>query len=94
MEASYSTRMGAAMRHAAHYLEKQQADKKLMLILTDGEPSDIDSKDGRILIEDARQAVLRNSISVGFTPIVLIWIPRRMNTLRILLASSTPSLIM
>ena len=57
MEASYSTRMGAAMRHASHYLEKQQADKKLMLILTDGEPSDIDSKDGRILIEDARQAV-------------------------------------
>ncbi|OFZ67754.1 MAG: hypothetical protein A2V79_01225 [Betaproteobacteria bacterium RBG_16_56_24] len=57
MDASYSTRMGAAMRHAAHYLEQQQADKKLMLILTDGEPADIDSKDGRILIEDARQAV-------------------------------------
>lgn len=57
MEASYSTRMGAAMRHAAHYLEKQQADKKLLLVLTDGEPADIDSKDGRILIEDARQAV-------------------------------------
>lgn len=57
MEASYSTRMGAAMRHAAHYLDKQHADKKLMLILTDGEPADIDSKDGRILIEDARQAV-------------------------------------
>ena len=57
MEAGYSTRMGAAMRHAAHYLEQQQADKKLMLILTDGEPSDIDSKDGRLLIEDARQAV-------------------------------------
>jgi uncharacterized protein YegL len=57
MKASYSTRMGAAMRHAAHYLEKQQADKKLMLILTDGEPADIDSKDGRTLIEDARQAV-------------------------------------
>ena len=57
MEAHYSTRMGAAMRHAAHYLEKQQADKKLMLILTDGEPSDVDSKDARMLIEDARQAV-------------------------------------
>nr|HUW26597.1 VWA domain-containing protein [Gallionella sp.] len=57
MQANYSTRMGAAMRHAAHYLEKQPADKKLMLILTDGEPSDIDSKDGRLLIEDARQAV-------------------------------------
>jgi len=57
MEASYSTRMGAAMRHAAHYLDKQPADKKLMLILTDGEPSDVDSKDGRMLIEDTLQAV-------------------------------------
>jgi hypothetical protein len=57
MEASYSTRMGAAMRHAAHYLEKQPADKKLMLILTDGQPSDVDSKDGELLIADARQAV-------------------------------------
>ncbi|MDO8813229.1 MAG: VWA domain-containing protein [Gallionella sp.] len=57
MEAGYSTRMGAAMRHAAHYLEQQQADKKLMLVLTDGEPSDVDSKDARMLIEDARQAV-------------------------------------
>lgn len=57
MEAGYSTRMGAAMRHAAHYLGKQQADKKLMLVLTDGEPADVDSKDGRMLVEDARQAV-------------------------------------
>ncbi len=57
MDASYSTRMGAAMRHAGHYLGKQQADKRLMLILTDGEPADIDSKDGRVLIEDARKAV-------------------------------------
>ncbi len=57
MEASYSTRMGAAMRHAAHYLEKQQADKKLMLVLTDGQPSDVDTRDGELLIADARQAV-------------------------------------
>ncbi|MBU1690392.1 MAG: VWA domain-containing protein [Gammaproteobacteria bacterium] len=57
MEAGYSTRMGAAMRHAAHYLEAQKADKKLMLILTDGQPSDVDTKDERVLIEDARKAV-------------------------------------
>ena len=57
MQAGYSTRMGAAMRHAAHYLEGRQADKKLMLILTDGQPSDVDSQDERLLIEDARQAV-------------------------------------
>jgi len=57
MEASWSTRMGAAMRHAAHYLSAQQADKKLLLVLTDGEPADVDIKDERILIEDARKAV-------------------------------------
>jgi uncharacterized protein YoaH (UPF0181 family) len=57
MQAGYSTRMGAAMRHAGHYLKAQQADKKLMLILTDGEPADIDVHDPQLLIEDARQAV-------------------------------------
>jgi hypothetical protein len=57
MEANYSTRMGAAIRHAGHYLSHQQADKKLLLVLTDGEPADIDSHDPRMLIEDARKAV-------------------------------------
>ncbi len=57
MEAGFSTRMGAAMRHAGHYLERQPADKKLLLILTDGEPSDIDVSDDRLLIEDAKKAV-------------------------------------
>ncbi|MDD2721166.1 MAG: VWA domain-containing protein [Gallionella sp.] len=57
MEAGYSTRMGGAMRHAGHYLKSQQADKKLLLILTDGEPADIDVHDSQLLIQDARQAV-------------------------------------
>ncbi|OIP98661.1 MAG: hypothetical protein AUK35_10535 [Zetaproteobacteria bacterium CG2_30_46_52] len=57
MTAQYSTRMGAAMRHASHYLESQKADKKLMLILTDGEPADIDVSDDQLLIHDTRQAV-------------------------------------
>lgn len=57
MKAGYSTRMGAAMRHAAHYLGAQTAEKKLLLVLTDGEPSDIDVADGRLLIDDAHKAV-------------------------------------
>ncbi len=57
MEANFSTRMGAAMRHAAHYLEARPADKNLMRILPDGDPSDVDAQDPRLLIEDARQAV-------------------------------------
>jgi len=57
MEAGYSTRMGAPIRHAAHYLEAQPADKKLLLILTDGEPADIDVDDEILLREDTRKAV-------------------------------------
>ncbi|MFQ5488031.1 MAG: nitric oxide reductase activation protein NorD [Gammaproteobacteria bacterium] len=57
MEAGYSTRMGVALRHAAHYLQARKADKKLLLILTDGEPSDIDVEDERLLIEDSHRAV-------------------------------------
>jgi len=57
MQAGWSTRMGAAMRNAGHYLEARQADKRLLLILTDGQPSDVDVQDERLLIEDARQAV-------------------------------------
>jgi len=57
MQAAYSTRMGAAMRHAAHTLGAQAADKKLLLVLTDGQPSDIDVHDERLLIEDTKEAV-------------------------------------
>ncbi len=67
MDAGYSTRMGAAMRHAGHYLKNQKADKKLLLILTDGEPSDIDVHDERLLIEDARKAVLELDTDGIFT---------------------------
>ncbi len=57
MTAGFSTRMGGAIRHAAHYLEAQKADKKLMLILTDGEPADIDVDDDQYLISDTKKAV-------------------------------------
>ena len=57
MNAGYSTRMGAAIRHASHYLEAQKADKKLMLILTDGEPSDIDVDDEQYLISDTKKSI-------------------------------------
>lgn len=57
IEPGYSTRMGAAVRHASHYLEGQNADKKLLLILTDGEPADIDVSDDKLLINDTHKAV-------------------------------------
>lgn len=57
IEAGYSTRMGAALRHAGHYLSARKAEKKLLLVLSDGEPSDIDVSDGKLLMEDTRKAV-------------------------------------
>jgi len=57
MEGTLSTRMGAAMRHAGQYLARQPADKKLLLVLTDGRPHDVDVKDPRYLIRDAHKAV-------------------------------------
>ena len=57
MEAGYSTRMGGALRHAAHYLEARKAEKKILLVLTDGEPSDIDVDDQQLLIQDTHKAV-------------------------------------
>jgi nitric oxide reductase activation protein len=52
-----STRMGAALRHAAAALSEETADHKVILVLTDGEPSDIDVVEDEYLVEDAREAV-------------------------------------
>ncbi len=57
MKGGLSTRMGAAMRHAGHYLEQQNSKQKLLLVVTDGEPADIDEKDGQYLKQDAKKAV-------------------------------------
>jgi nitric oxide reductase activation protein len=67
MQARFSTRMGAAMRHAAQTLATQKADSRLLLILTDGRPSDIDVHDELLLTRDARQAV-KELIARGITP--------------------------
>jgi nitric oxide reductase activation protein len=49
--------MGAALRHAGHYLAAQRADKKILLLLTDGEPADVDVTEPNHLRADARKAV-------------------------------------
>ncbi len=51
-----STRMGAALRHAGARLAAQVAEKRILLLVTDGEPSDIDVADADYLVEDARHA--------------------------------------
>jgi nitric oxide reductase NorD protein len=57
MDAGYSTRMGAALRHAGHYLSARKADKRILLLLTDGAPADIDVTDPEHLRADTKKAV-------------------------------------
>ena len=57
MRAGLSTRLGAALRHAGAALEDQPGERRLLLVITDGQPSDIDVHDARYLTEDARHAV-------------------------------------
>ncbi len=52
-----STRMGAAMRHAVSDLVIQRTHRRLLLVISDGEPSDIDVEDKKYLVEDARKVV-------------------------------------
>lgn len=45
-------------RHAAHLLEVQQASRRVLLILSDGKPNDLDLYEGRYGIEDTRMAII------------------------------------
>lgn len=53
----FYTRMGAAIRQATKVLQEQRSTQKLLLILTDGKPNDIDHYEGRFGIEDTHQAI-------------------------------------
>jgi nitric oxide reductase NorD protein len=51
------TRAGAAIRHAAALLERQPAAHRLLLVLSDGKPNDVDAYEGLSGVEDTRQAI-------------------------------------
>ncbi len=56
-EPRLSTRMGAALRHAARTLRRAREQKRVLLLLSDGEPSDVDAPDRNYLLYDAKYAV-------------------------------------
>ena len=57
LKGSYSTRMGAALRHAGEQLKLQPKSKKVLFIITDGEPADNDVRDPQYLRFDTKRAV-------------------------------------
>ncbi|ADP13719.1 von Willebrand factor type A domain protein 1 [Achromobacter xylosoxidans A8] len=57
-QARYSTRLGAALRHAGGLALLVPGERRAIIVVTDGEPSDVDAHDPRYLVDDAREAVL------------------------------------
>lgn len=51
------TRIGPALRHATAELQRADAERRVLLLLSDGKPTDYDRYEGRHGIEDVRQAV-------------------------------------
>lgn len=58
LEPDRHTRLGAALRHATAELARFDARHRLLLVLSDGKPNDVDVYEGRYGVEDARQAVV------------------------------------
>jgi nitric oxide reductase NorD protein len=58
LKPGYYTRIGAGIRHATAKLAERPNRQRLLLVLTDGKPNDIDHYEGRFGIEDTRRAVM------------------------------------
>lgn len=54
-----STRLGAALRHAARQLARRRDGEQILLVISDADPHDIDVHDPLYLVDDARHAVRR-----------------------------------
>ncbi|PWC89434.1 protein norD [Azospirillum sp. TSH100] len=57
LKPGYYTRMGAAIRHVTAELAERPNRHRLLVLLTDGKPNDVDHYEGRYGIEDTRQAI-------------------------------------
>lgn len=53
----FYTRLGAAVRHVSATLAERPMRRRLLLVLTDGKPNDLDHYDGRYGVEDSRMAI-------------------------------------
>ena len=61
VDGALSTRMGAAIRHASRQMQSVRTAQRLIIVLTDGEPHDIDVFHPSLLLHDAARAVARSN---------------------------------
>ena len=57
LKPGFYTRLGAAIRHASAGLSRETRKRRLLLVITDGKPNDLDHYEGRHGIEDSHMAV-------------------------------------
>ena len=57
LKPGHYTRLGAAIRHVSAGLTREARKRRLLLVITDGKPNDLDHYEGRHGIEDSRMAV-------------------------------------
>jgi nitric oxide reductase NorD protein len=58
LSSARNTRLGAALRHATTLLNAQPAERRLLLLLSDGQPNDVGGYQGSYAVGDSRRAVL------------------------------------
>lgn len=57
LKPGHYTRLGAAIRHVSLQLAEEPSARKLLIVLTDGKPNDLDHYEGQHGIEDSHMAV-------------------------------------
>ncbi len=60
MQGALSTRLGAAIRHASHSVRHCRTAQRVILVITDGAPHDIDVFHPDVLAEDAARAIAQS----------------------------------
>lgn len=86
------TRMGVAIRHLSMVLGKATAKTRILFVLTDGRPDDIDSYRGQYGIDDTRLA-LNEAKALSLKPFVLTFDKEGMDYLPYMLGSRHYQLI-
>lgn len=57
LKPGHFTRLGPAIRHASKVLAEREFQRRLLIVITDGKPNDLDHYEGRHGIEDTHMAV-------------------------------------
>ena len=86
------TRMGVAIRHLSMLLGKTTAKTRILFVLTDGRPDDVDSYRGQYGVDDTRLA-LNEAKALSLKPFVLTFDKEGADYLPYMLGSNRYQLI-